>query len=198
MVRSRQQLVSLHELALRSRAGRLHSLTRGFLRAGFGCCQPNRLDQSKSRADPIRRVQTVSHGRGADETGARRFWPVKVGTIDTDALAYDRDQLFAEAVHLYRAGAKWWPDGDFEQKHIRPEQEARFEADAWEEAIKEYLVGRSRVSVSEIAKDALHIETAKVGTADQRRIGAVLHLLGWKAIKDYRGRGYVPAENDAP
>ena len=61
-----------------------------------------------------------------DETGGRRFWPVKVGNIDTDALAQDRDQLFAEAFAKYRAGAKWWPDGGFEAEHIRPQQDARF------------------------------------------------------------------------
>jgi hypothetical protein len=29
---------------------------------------------------------------------------------------------------------------------------------------------------------------------NQRRIGAVLHTLGWKSIKDYRGRAYVPVD----
>ena len=82
----------------------------------------------------------------------------------------------------------------FEADHIRPEQDARFEADAWEEAIKTYLVGRRRVTVGEIAQGALHIETARLGTADQRRIAAVLHYLGWTRIRDWKGKGYVRAE----
>jgi predicted P-loop ATPase len=56
-----------------------------------------------------------------DPTGGRRFWPVKVGTIDLEALAPDRDQLFAEAVQLYKSGVRWWPDKDFELEHIKPE-----------------------------------------------------------------------------
>src|SRR5205085_6970195 len=65
-----------------------------------------------------------------DETGGRRFWPVKTESIDVEVLAADRDQLFAEAVVRYRKGEKWWPDKDFERKHIMPQQAARYEADA--------------------------------------------------------------------
>ena len=126
-----------------------------------------------------------------DETGGRRFWPVKVGTIDTIALAADRDQLFAEAVEHYRAGTRWWPDAAFEREHIRPEQEARFEADVWEEAINSYLETRSSVMVGEVARDALHIETPRIGRADQIRITTALERAGWTRGKKDR-RGNIP------
>jgi predicted P-loop ATPase len=127
-----------------------------------------------------------------DETGARRFWPVKVKTVDTDALARDRDQLFAEALQLYQTGRAWWPDGPFEQQHIKPQQDARYEADAWEDIVLKWLVGMERVTVGKVAKDALYIETPRIGTADQRRIIAILERNGWKAIRDWEGRAYVP------
>ena len=68
-----------------------------------------------------------------DETGGRRFWPLKIGEIDVEALQNDRDQLLAEAVKRYYEGGKWHPDAKFEREHIYPEQNARFETDAWEE-----------------------------------------------------------------
>jgi predicted P-loop ATPase len=115
-----------------------------------------------------------------DETGGRRFWPVKVGAIDIDALRRDRDQLFAEAVAQYRRTATWWPDKDFEREHIMPEQAARYESDAWEETIASYIATKTRVTIGETAREALHIETARIGTADQRRIAAALERLGWR------------------
>jgi predicted P-loop ATPase len=134
-----------------------------------------------------------------DESGARRFWPVKVGSIDTAALSRDRDQLFAEAVAAYRAKAQWWPDAKFEREHIKPEQEARYEADPWEEPIARHILGRSRVNVTEIAREALGFETTgRIGTAEQRRIAGVLASKGWKPGRDMDGRFYTPPVGAAP
>jgi predicted P-loop ATPase len=105
----------------------------------------------------------------------------------------DRDQLFAEAVHLYRDGKAWWPDRTFEAQHIAPQQEARYEADAWEEAVATYLAGKAQVTVLEVARGGLHVETPKLGTADQRRIVAVLQRLGWvRGERTNSGRPWVP------
>jgi predicted P-loop ATPase len=123
-----------------------------------------------------------------DDSGARRFWPVKVGRIDIDALSHDRDQLFA--VHLYRGGSQWWPDQDFERAHIRPQQDDRFEADAWQQVDANYVATLSRVRVTDVAREALSWEVSRIGTAEQRRVASILTTLGWKSGRDYQGRFY--------
>jgi predicted P-loop ATPase len=133
-----------------------------------------------------------------DETGARRFWPLKTGTIRVDILERDRDQLFAEAVARHRKGAEWWPDKDFERRCIVPQQAARYEADVWEESIAGYVETKAKVTIGEVAKEALFIETPRIGTADQRRIAAALETLGWRRERadgktDWQGkRWWVP------
>jgi predicted P-loop ATPase len=124
-----------------------------------------------------------------DESGGRRFWPIKAGNINIDRLTEDRDQIFAEAVARYHEGAQWWPDKDFERTHIMPEQAARYEADAWEENIAEHVNGASKVTIGQVAREALHIETPRIGTAEQRRIAAALERLNWKRQpKDWQGK----------
>jgi predicted P-loop ATPase len=114
-----------------------------------------------------------------DETGGRRFWPVKCGRINLPKLTADRDQLFAEAVHLYQADAPWWPSKDFEHEHIAPQQANRYEADAWEEKIAEFIAKRQDVTIGEVASIALHMGTAHIGRAEQNRIAGVLGRLKW-------------------
>ena len=74
-----------------------------------------------------------------DETGARRFWPVRCGIIRVDELARDRDQLWAEAVSQLRAGAAWWLDSPELNQEAKREQSARFESDPWDELIVPWL-----------------------------------------------------------
>lgn len=124
-----------------------------------------------------------------DETGGRRFWPIKAGTIKIEAIARDRGQLFAEALKRYRDGEQWWPDRDFECEHIMPQQAERYESDAWEETIAAFLKGKDRILVGEIARSALYIETPRIGTADVGRITAVMERLGWHRLKvDGKGK----------
>jgi predicted P-loop ATPase len=74
-----------------------------------------------------------------DETGNRRFWPATTGVFKLDKLHNDRDQLFAEAVKLFRDKVNWWPDREFEQRYIAPEQESRYQPDVWEPLIRKHL-----------------------------------------------------------
>lgn len=65
-----------------------------------------------------------------DTTGNRRFVPISCGTntINIDWIRINRDQLFAEAVNLFRQGYQWWtdPPGIFDM------QAARVIYDPWE------------------------------------------------------------------
>jgi predicted P-loop ATPase len=123
-----------------------------------------------------------------DETGGRRFWPIKARSVDVDALAGDRDALFAEAVVRFRQGEPWWPDRDFERERMAPEQAARYEEDVWEEVIFKFLETRNQTTIGQLATEALAIETPRIGTADQRRIAAALERLGWERRgKDTKG-----------
>jgi predicted P-loop ATPase len=64
-----------------------------------------------------------------------------------------------------------------------PQQAERYEADVWEENIATYIGTKDRVTVGQVAREALYIETPRIGTADQRRITAALEQLGWKRQK---------------
>jgi predicted P-loop ATPase len=123
-----------------------------------------------------------------DETGGRRFWPVKSGTIDLEALRADRDQLFAEAVVEYRKGEAWWPDHEFEQKHIEPEQSARYVADVWEDRIGPWLEMKARetparCTVGDVGCLALGCDTHRLGKTEQARIVRIMELSGWHRAK---------------
>jgi predicted P-loop ATPase len=103
----------------------------------------------------------------ADATGARRFWPIKVGRFDVEGLIKDRDQLWAEAVHREAAGESirlaeglWSAAG--------AHQEQRREVDAWEDILAAHVEGldTSTVGRQQVSADALW---NAIGVPNERR-----------------------------
>jgi hypothetical protein len=122
-----------------------------------------------------------------DVTGGRRFWPVTCGAkIETEALARDREQLFAEAFAAFNAREVWHLTPEMERQ-ASLEQEAAREEHPWEGPIKGFLDGddtlehlpRDRVTVSEVLT-MLGIPTAQHTSGNARQVGSILRLLGWQ------------------
>jgi len=125
-----------------------------------------------------------------DDTGNRRFWPVKCGKVDLELLESQRDQLWAEALVRYTQGEVWWL-GDRESALAEEETERRMEVDAWEETIRSFVASRKDarlvgVTLSDIM-GALGIEIARRTRTDQFRVTRALTRMGW-ARTEGRGR----------
>jgi len=119
-----------------------------------------------------------------DATGNRRYWPVACTKVDVVDLTRDRDQLWAEAYHLYKTGVPWWPQED--DKHLfESEQEDRFDEDVWEELVVEWLRSHSRprVLISEVMAEALQLLPGNMKPPEQKRLGQVMAHLGWHKVR---------------
>ena len=128
---------------------------------------------------------TVNHTEYLrDETGARRFWPVLCGSIDIEALARDRDQLWAEARHRYSSGEKWWLDTSALVGIAAEEQAARYQGDPWEEIIAPWLEVRVSTSVSELLEKCVTKPQAQWTQGDKNRVGRCLRALGWERYRE--------------
>ncbi|WP_186038052.1 VapE domain-containing protein [Burkholderia gladioli] len=132
-----------------------------------------------------------------DESGNRRYWPLRCGgLVDIDGIARARDQLWAEAVHLYRRGVVWHVT-EAERPLFEVEQAERYEGDVYEDVIGKQIAHSSRTTMEEILRDVLRLDSSKWTLPEQRRIGKALKSLGWVRKRESTGsRGwyYVPDE----
>lgn len=142
---------------------------------------------------------TVNHDTYLkDETGGRRFWPAKCGTIRIDELRRDRDQLWAEAVARFRAGEIWWIDSPELNASASEEQQQRYDEDAWHPLIENWIEGRDYVTVEGVLGTLIEKPKKDWTRGDKARVGRCLRALKWtrkRAAKDENGHrewGYVP------
>ena len=139
-------------------------------------------------------VGTVNHSEYLrDETGGRRFWPVACATIDLKALRKDKDQVWAEAVVYYKKGEKWWLDTPELNQAATQEQDARYQVDAWESIIADWLGNRKEATTAEVLNGPLDKKIGLWTRSDETRVGIILRRLGWKPGNGYeRPRVYQP------
>jgi putative DNA primase/helicase len=147
-----------------------------------------RLSYGKLSTNHPRRVvfcgTTNEDTYNTDATGGRRFWPFKVRrAIDVSAIERDRDQLWAEAVHCYRKGHLWHLDEEVLQRIAKAEQDKRFKASPWLDAIEGYVFGKTEISVSDILTDCLDVPKAQLGQHHMNEVVRCLQHLGWERIQ---------------
>lgn len=134
-----------------------------------------------------------------DATGNRRFWPVECSTARPEELRAMRDQLWAESLHLYNQGVKWWLDSPELQALALGAVEDRFEVDPLEDTATKKLSTQEFVTLGEIACHCFNKELPEITASDLERMKAILIRLGWKKGKSfkketYNRRGWIKAK----
>lgn len=112
-----------------------------------------------------------------DDTGNRRFWPVQVNRVDVKALEADRDQLWGEAVALYRAGETWWLSAAVERIAAQ-EQSDRMLEDPWTSNVLAIVEDKTEVCVPQILTEML-IEVGRKDRMMSNRVQSILMQNGW-------------------
>jgi len=115
-----------------------------------------------------------------DATGARRYWPITCGEIDIELIKKDREQLFAEAVELYKQGTTWW---EVDQALALTETDARYDNDPWFESVEGYIKDKYDIYTIDILKKCLKIDIDKVTKREQMRVGSIMKKLGYNNNK---------------
>ncbi|MGR3609001.1 MAG: VapE domain-containing protein [Sulfitobacter sp.] len=114
-----------------------------------------------------------------DTTGNRRFWPVRTGAIDLDAVRKDREQLWAEAVHAFQSSEEWWLTSEFAEIAAL-EQSERGEDDPWMVSIVQYCEGEEAVACKTILAEAIGIPSERMSQRETRRVASILRSLGYR------------------
>lgn len=139
-----------------------------------------------------------------DATGNRRFWPVRTGAIDLEALRRDRNQLWAEAA-IVEAGGEPLGLPESLWKRAAEVQLDRVAEDSWADVLRaapweRHTHDRKRVLTEQLYR-LLKLDPRDQTPAAGARLRAVMERLGWTKTKVKDGgrslQGYVAPLTDA-
>jgi len=127
-----------------------------------------------------------------DNTGNRRFWPVKTETLNLLALRNDRDQLWAEAAEAEAQGESIRLDETL-WAEAAGEQEQRYERDPWADELGKFIGDQK----GKVRRDTLwrwlgHEDARLIKQEDGVRLSAAMGDLGFTREKRLRFGGKRP------
>lgn len=131
---------------------------------------------------------TNEHQYLKDATGNRRFWPVPCGQVNVLQIAADRNQLWAEAVHRYRAKEAWWLTEEAQIAKAESIQGDRTESDVWGDLIDRWLDDPEIrmlefMTTGTILTEAIRMPADRQNRADEMRVANHLTKRGWTRVK---------------
>ncbi len=138
-------LIELAELANVKRSD--HNLVKAYLIRRVDTVRPHygRIMEDVPRQSVF--IGTVNEGEYLkDPTGNRRFWPIKVGQCDVEGIKAVRDQLFAEAMHLYKTEnevLKLSPVAELQAKEAQDDRRVDDEESEMREALVEFMQSKT-------------------------------------------------------
>lgn len=131
-----------------------------------------------------------------DAGGSRRFHVLGVsGIIDTDLLSSMRDQLWAEAVHLYRSGCPWHLDSALDAERVTASEDHQRDG-RWDSTIRNWVAQHSiaEVTVDRILTECIIREAGQWTDKDRNDVAISLERLHFQRFRPMvQGvrRGYV-------
>lgn len=112
-----------------------------------------------------------------DQSGNRRYLPIRAGKIDLDAFAHDRDQLIAEAVANCTPGS--WVLSPQVERLAAIETAKRMVVDEFEERVRVLAKDLDETS-TEAVRSALGCASRLQEKSETTRIGVILRGMGFK------------------
>jgi predicted P-loop ATPase len=124
-----------------------------------------------------------------DDTGNRRFWPVKCQFADVGWVADHRDQLWAEAVAYAEAGQPHWLPDDVLDEAAQLAADNVIE-DTWDDAVRAWLKREGQtyeVTTAVVLTEALAVPRERQDRKTVLRAVACLRRAGWQQERVGRG-----------
>lgn len=141
-----------------------------------------------------------------DPTGNRRYWPVRVAVkdIDLEWLDANREQLFAEALAIYKAGAgcpacatdkarccaehRWWLTAEEEETLKVHQQDFEVDPHPWFDVLRDWIekTNPTSLTTAQVLQYGVDQKVEHFKPIGSDQVAQLMDRLGWRKTREGR------------